>query len=785
MRTSRSVIAAALFSTFASTPVLAAQQFAFEIGAGPLGGALASFAQQARANIGTADPGVASARSPGVRGVLSPRTALNRLLKETGYRAVQIDDTTFRIVRQPHKTSTFPAASAPATSQASAPEIVVTASKRAAPLLRFPGSVTIIPTYGQTLPGSGATRDMHGISATMPILQTTELGDGRNKLFIRGVADSSFAGPTRSTATVYFGEAQLGYNSADPNLNLYDVGRVEVLEGPQGALYGAGSIGGVIRLTPNAPQLGTFASSGSAAIAGTKGGAAGYELAAMINVPLIGDAAALRLVGYGSRDGGYVDDVGRQLSNINRSRTIGGRAALRVKPGDGWTVDLGFVGQRIEAPDTQYVIHGMGGLARSSTIAQPFEGDFQLGELVVGKVWDSGLQLISATGMVKHHSDDRFDATSRLRPNSPIAYDTHDRNRLVTHEIRLSRSVSNGNSWLVGLSYLDDNDAIQRELGPVRQPLDITGIINRATDLSAFGEGTLALTSTLSITAGSRLTHTQTESTPTFVRAGASYLGGRKSTRLSPMLAAEMLLSPRLVWFARYGSGFRTGGLAVAPGVGRVADFTPDTIRVVETGLRLQRNTETGLSASASLSHARWRDIQADLIDRRGFPYTTNIGSGRISGFEANADWVPVAGLSIGAAIFLNRSELSDPIIALSRQDGDDLADTPRLSANGRVAYRWKGGESSTWSLSATGQYTGRSFVGFGPALDIPQGNYATAAADAGWQGKTVSVLLSVDNLFNGHGNRFAMGNPFGVADRNQETPVRPRTGRLTLSFKR
>ena len=75
------------------------------------------------------------------------------------------------------------------------------------------------------------------------------------------VADSSFAGAAQSTASIYFGDVQLGYSGADPSIRLYDMQSVEVMEGPQGTLYGTGSIGGVIRLTPKAVDLTRFGGS--------------------------------------------------------------------------------------------------------------------------------------------------------------------------------------------------------------------------------------------------------------------------------------------------------------------------------------------------------------------------------------------------------------------------------------------------------------------------------------------------------------------------------------------
>jgi len=85
------------------------------------------------------------------------------------------------------------------------------------------------------------------------MLASTNLGTGRNKIFIRGVADSSFNGPSQSIVGQYLGDVRLTFNAPDPDLELYDIARVEVLEGPQGTLYGAGSLGGVVRVCPARP----------------------------------------------------------------------------------------------------------------------------------------------------------------------------------------------------------------------------------------------------------------------------------------------------------------------------------------------------------------------------------------------------------------------------------------------------------------------------------------------------------------------------------------------------
>src|SRR3546814_5101990 len=94
---------------------------------------------------------------------------------------------------------------------------------------------------------------MDSILSRTASVSSTHLGPGRNKLFIRGIADSSFTGPTQSTVGQYFGDIRLSYNAPDPDLRLYDIDNVEILEGPQGTLYGAGSLGGIIPVRSESP----------------------------------------------------------------------------------------------------------------------------------------------------------------------------------------------------------------------------------------------------------------------------------------------------------------------------------------------------------------------------------------------------------------------------------------------------------------------------------------------------------------------------------------------------
>ncbi len=777
-----SLLAAPVFALSLTPPAHAEGRRAIAVLAGPLDRAISVLAEQAGVDIGSAEPGLSRTMARGVRGHLTAAAALNRLLAGTPFAAQRIDAGSFRIVRRraapPPVRNVRKPAQLPVVIEAS-PDIVVTATKRTTSRLRFPGALTIVRPGGNLIFGDDAGNGLDAAIAATPILQGTALGAGRNKLFIRGVADSSFTGPTQSTANVYFGEVPVAYNGPDPGLNLYDMDQVEVLEGPQGTLYGAGAIGGIIRLVPHAVDLTRTSADISGGISTTRAGDHGGDIAGMINLPIERGIIGVRAVGYRVVEGGYINDVRRGLVDINSVATTGGRFDVRVAPASGWTIDAGLVAQHISAPDLQYAERGMGSLSRASLLAQPFEQQYLLGRVVINRHWNDGLHLVSATGLVRRDADSRFDATRPTRPTVPIAYDTDERSRLFSHETRLSRTKPNGAGWLVGVTLIHARDAYARMYGTPGRLKDIVGVTNRTFDAAVFGEAGVAVTSALTITAGARLTHQRTDGDPIASLRKTTYIRGRSSTRLDPTLGASWLLAPTVSAYARYQSGFRTGGITVAPGVGRVADLVPDTIHVAEIGLRKERHGPTGIAGTLGASFTDWRHIQADLVDRTGFPFTTNLGNSHIRGLEGSFSWVPLVGLRIDAAMFLNDTRVTDPDPSLRRQVGTRLPNTPPFAASGSVGYGWSVGADASVSVDAAWRYVGRSTVGTQAPLDVSQGEYGTAHIGGTWTRGRVHVTTTIENLFDVKGDRFAGGNPFALSARNEYTPLRPRTLRV------
>lgn len=785
MTVHRHLVAAA--AALIAAPALAGSVSVFDLPAGPLGQAVAALGRQSGASVAVGEGVAWTMPVRAVRGRMSVAEALAKLTAGTGVHVVAIDKVTFRVeAARPRKSPARPAPAPPPAPEApAAPDdpIIVTASKRDTRFGDYQGVVHRLD--GDTL-GFGGDQGTDGLVSRLAGLSSTHLGAGRNKLFIRGVADSSFTGPTQATVGQYLGDIRLTYNAPDPDLRLYDIAAVEVLEGPQATLYGAGSLGGIIRIVRNPPRQAEAEAALSGGVSVTQHGAPGVDLGGLVNLPVLGDRVALRLVGYGVSDGGYIDDPQRGKRDINRTRTVGGRAVLRFDAGDQWTVDLGGTLQHIRGDDSQYADRDAPPLTHRSAIAQSFTADYRLGEIVVAKDWD-GLRLLSSTGIADQRLAERFDAG----PADGVAriFTQDNRTLLISNETRLWRPMQDGFGWVVGTSLLRNRARQARALGPLDAPQPVTGVTNRIDEATLFGEASYMPVPGFTLTAGGRLTRSRLsgdgqDAAPAFdaalAEARARITADRTETRFLPSLAASATVLSDLLLFAHYQYGFRPGGLSVDNDF--VRRYRSDHVSTLESGIRYGQPGRGLFDLSAAVAWTRWSDIQADFIDRGGLPATANVGDGRIYGITLNGGWRPVEGLSLDAALVFNDSRVTDPGPALRLLLATPMRRIPNVARyTGRIGaeYRTELPRDLELRVGASARYTGKSRLGIGPILGEEQGDYldTTLTARVGRPG--LGVTLSLTNLADSTGNRFALGTPFAALDGAQITPLRPRTARL------
>lgn len=771
-----SLIAATLLL---SAPAVAAGPAALDLPGGRLGDALVALGQQAGISVGVSDPGLAARPVRGLRGRYTVEQALARLLRGSGARFTAIDTGTYRIAPGPPPPRRARRAARPAAPPARPPaevemaEILVTA-KRPVPLADYPGAAATLDPAMPALALNG--RGMAALSAALPAVHSTHLGSGRDKLFVRGIADSSFNGPTQATVGQYLGETRLTYNAPDPDLRLYDVERVELLAGPHGTLYGAGSLGGVLRILPRAPDPSRLAGEVGIGASLTQAGDPGGELSAMLNLPIAPGTAALRLVGYGIGEGGYIDDPRRGLADVNRSRIAGGRAALRIETADGWTVDLGAAGQHIDGRDGQFADRDGPPLTRESAVAEPYRSDYLLADLAVRRAW-GGTRLVVATGLVRQFLSERYDAS---RPHqAPAVFDQTNRVEMLSAETRLSHDAASGSGWLVGSAFLSSRSRQRRALGPPEAPIPSTGVGNGVEEATLYGEGTVMLRPRLAATLGGRLTHARLsgsvlDAPERLTMELRSVTARRAETAFLPSLAFAWRPADDLTVFARYQEGFRPGGLAVSNQW--INRFESDRLAALEAGFRLGRRGLGGFDLAASAAYARWTDVQADLVNMAGFPTTANIGDGRVYTLDLQAGWRPLPGLDLELGAILNDSEVTDPRPGIIIVRSSPLPNVAQVNGRAGITYRAELAGGERLVLWGQGRYAGTSRLGIGPVLGETQGDWLDVSLGARLERGGHGFTLGLANLLDARGNRFAMGSPFMLTQRRQITPLRPRT---------
>ncbi len=763
-----------------------AGQGVVDLPAGRLGDAVLALGRQSGTSIVVGDPALWARRVPAVGGRMSAREALDRLASAVNADVVAAGPVGWRLVtRAPRVVSVR--AKRPKVIPVAAPvaegaDVVVTGSKRDVRLRDFAGQVALLDGVDLALGGAGGTE---AILARLASVSSTHLGAGRNKLFIRGIADSSFTGPTQTTVGQYFGDLRLSYNAPDPDLRLYDIASVEVLEGPQGTLYGAGSLGGIIRTVPNAPELGAVSASIAGGLSATWHGDPGADLGATLNVPL-GERAALRVVGYGVSEGGYIDNPVLDRRDVNRTRIGGGRAMLRLDAGNGWTVDLGGIGQWTKGDDSQYADRDAPALTRSSAIVQGFSADYAMGQVVVSGAI-GGLKVRSSTGIVRQTLTERYDAT--LPEGEARVFAQRNATNLIANETRVWRPVRNGFGWVVGGSFTHNRTRLSRSLGPIDAPAPVTGVTNSIYEATLYGEASMQLVRGLTATAGARVTRASLAGTgediaparlETVALARARVTADRIETSVLPSASLIAAVLPKLSLYGRYQQGFRPGGLAIESDF--VRRFENDRVRTLESGVRYGLAGVYTAYLSASVSHTIWQDIQADFIDATGLPSTANIGDGRIWTFSATGGWKPVAGLTLDAGFTYNDSRVTEPsanlFVALARMS--QVPNIARYAGRLGADYRRDVGRDLELRVYGWARYVGRSRLGVGPVLGEEQGDYLDTALTARVGRASLGVTLGVTNLTDSVGNRFALGTPFQVGS-GQITPQRPRTVRIGL----
>lgn len=649
-------------------------------------------------------------------------------------------------------------AAAAATSSGSEPaaleEIIVTAQKREERLIDVP---TVINEVKAADLAEQNVQQIFDYYSRIPGLSYN--GNKTYDLSLRGITTGGANNPTLAILVddIQFGSstaAGLG-NSNFPDFDPSMLERIEVLHGPQGTLYGAASLGGLIKYVTRQPDPDKFFGRVEAGFDSVKGGGLGWTTRGAVNIPLISDRVAVNVSAFTRWDPAYLDNVNPDLTanDVNRTHTYGGNAALLLKPIDNLTITLSALEQKRHAdfssstrvdfdpdgrPDFSKPTFGEDkiNLGKTSDI-----GDQQLYAARI--VLDiAGLQITSLTSYGKSDGTNFQDVSSVFANPAPhrlnilpaygltagsVFIDDAAGTKKVTQELRVSGKVAQLD-WRGGLYYT-------REYGSVDQTLNVFdgGGVAVATpyvglgptnykERAAFADAVYHLTSQWDLQAGVRYAKNDQliGGVTTTDDIGSNFFG---PTRTAPNLISSdhsttwavspiYHISPDMMVYARAASGYRPGGPnAILPDV--PATFAPDKVVDYEAGFKGILADRT-FSWDAAVFQINWQHVQLQNTDDASeFTYTTNGGSARSRGVELAVSWKPYRGLNIDATTTWMDAVLTQDLPTLTGADslvgksGDRLPASARFSSNLNVQQDFPISDSLTGFVGANWSFVG------------------------------------------------------------------------------
>ncbi|MEO8308610.1 MAG: TonB-dependent receptor plug domain-containing protein [Pseudomonadota bacterium] len=768
-----SATAVCIWCLLATNSALAAQpdtqSFSIDIPSQAMDSALESLARQTGASVGMAGR-MPNVRTRTVRGSMTALSALEAMLQGASLVVVEIAPLSFRL--EP-KTSADAGDALTDAAPASLEEIVITGTKRAQDWFTSPLPIAVLGSedFKFSAPLMGTRAALQASSST----SSTNLGPGRNRQFIRGIADSAFNGPSQSTVSVHLDEARLNFDAPDPDLRQVDVARIEVLKGPQGPLYGTGALGGIFHIVTNRPDL--MAAEAQAAIYGSAldTGGAGGGASLVVNAPLSAERLGLRAVAYVGEEPGWIDNL-QGRNNANSAHVAGGRLALRAQPSQSWTLDLSGVAQSTRVDDSQYAIAGFPGYQRDGISPEPHDGDFYMG-LFTATGTMGAVNILLTTSSIYQEVNSTLDASAAAPEfglTGKIGYEDARTYHLFNQELRLTGVVWSMD-WLAGAALMSARSHVEGSVETdAGASLPEVALAQHAQEIAAFGELHFGVVPGVHATAGLRVSSTSIED-ELGGEAGEGALS-RSTVSVTPSLAVDW--QPTNVgryYYFRFAQAERPGGLS--PGAGTEDhQFDADSLSSFNLGGRFRMHDDS-LTLDTALFAARWKHIQSDYLLPSGIVATHNVGDGDNYGWEATLRWRPEGPWSFDADMTLQQARLTHPEI--------DVADDPRLPIVPDFRARAVLGRTvsmGNWAGVLSGElgYTGPSRLSFEEALDRKMGEFATMAMALGLTKPGWSLLARVDNATNSRADTFAYGNPFSVRTVEQHTPLQPRT--LTLS---
>ncbi|MFW2343502.1 TonB-dependent receptor [Brevundimonas sp.] len=645
-------------------------------------------------------------------------------------------------------------------------EVVVTATRRTERVQDVPLSIT---TLSQEDLNERGIVNYDGLAIATPGVVLNRASANFNNFSARGVATNGYGANLQSTVAIYLDELPISSNGNSTILDpsLYDVERIEFLRGPQGTLFGSGSLAGALRILTHDPDPSGFDASVLVDI-GKMNESDGLRQRynAMINVPLIEDQLALRVVGFSRNEAGWVDNVGTGIEDSNTLVQYGGRAILQWEPNERFVARLLYSNEVSNPHDSSLTNPNRGTFVRLSDRPDLFQSDMTNYNATFEYQFD-GARLTSSTTFSDYQGLFYVDLAGSYNQAFPFALDADAWDETLVQETRLVSDPGGAFDWSVGTFYFRkrrDVDYAYRSNEDFLTSRAISGLPDEyyqrfashfiSHEIAAFGQLTYRFTPDLWVTGGVRYGKTDAQG---FTEAGgynsdyltiaynyaayaAYYFGvlGASSipvTVTGPYAAAEGVKveeegpsyrfsvswrpTPSITTYASYSTGFRPPIVNARAGAVSTIDptdivipygATSDELINYEIGIK-GRWFNNRLFADAAVYFIDWNDIQvqANRVSD-SVQFATNIGGATSKGLEVALVTVPAEGWTVALTGSWNKTEVDDLSASEAAISGAVLGAPlagPEFSGSLRFNYEWQPTSNVTGNASVAISHVG------------------------------------------------------------------------------
>lgn len=661
-------------------------------------------------------------------------------------------------------------------------EIVVTAQKKEERLQDVPVPVTAISAG---LLVNSNQFHLQEYYTRVPGLSVALGGDAAApQLTIRGVTTGGFSNPTVGIAVddiSYGSSTAQGSGFIAPDIDPSDLERVEVLRGPQGTLYGASSIGGLLKYVTVDPSTDGVSGHIQGGLSSVRNDAqAGYAARGVVNIPLT-ETWAVRASAFTRVDPGYVDNIQAGEEGVNKEEASGGRLAALWRPSDVLSLKLSALIQDLNRHGASDV-HVQPGLEdlQQSTLRDTGEYRNKIQAYSANLTASLGrAELTSLSGYSVNSVSTNLDGTPLLGPLTALLFDgvtgtpdpVDSETEKFSQELRLSMPLGPRVDWLLGAFYTHE-DISQHQMFLAADPAtgEIVGTSYESRspyvfkEYAAFTNFTFHATDRFDVQIGGRQSRNEQDYSNVTTGVFVPYLyPGSTSPLISQevhskenaftyLVTPQLKISPELMIYARLASGYRPGGPTPnSAALGLPPQYDADKTQNYEIGAKGSL-LDRAITFDASVYYIDWKDIQLQLRESLT-SYVANGSRARSQGIEFAMESRPLRGLTLSGWVSWNDAELTEDLpdgSAAIGLEGDRLPYSSRFSGNLSVDQEFP--LAGNWSgfVGGSVSYVGERQGIFSPSYLVPPqrqsfGAYAKTDLRAGFTGGdwTISVFLN------------------------------------------